>query len=772
MRKILPSFAWMIMLVLLVIALSWLLRNGIPNPSPVSSSEPMPTHTSFAPVPIIATSTAQATPQLLPTPTPDNINVQVALLPQVTFRLPESLPYSPDQLTLYRQIVPESVNLTNAQQIAQILQIQNAEPVQQPQSNETGYSPSLMRLSNGWQELTFQNFYNHFTYVRAPQLTANATPLTEQQQIERAAAYLEQLGLLNQPYRAQAAQTNGFGVRFIPLLNNLPVYFSIGTQDEDWLSIFFDQAGNINSMSARLRDFTPIGEYPLLSAAQAWQRLNAPNGLEHARYAVLSPKVGEPARVWLPTYEPGVPVDLYGYLSVNNPEDGSHSQVVTINNWVIANPPAELLALYAPNANAPIVHLQGMFTMNNGDYTQFNVQNWDMLPASASMRFVRGYLQRTQEPIFIADNGETLRLPYLPAAIPDGARLEISGLPDPKQPDILHWHYLASGDYGYTYQQSQTCFGGGGGGGGNEDKALPADFGGGSLANFNPQGSANVVTHQEPNAMTAAIGTSINGVRAKVYVQRFVNTLGQPQLHYSAWIEPDEIFENGAALTLGGNLQGLDTYVNLPVNLWGVIKEPDPSLLPSGMPADVYLWVERYEPLYPNARLAEFAGTLARVTLDSGTTVVVLNTAENTPYLLETSLLYGADEAFVGRPGDLVEIEGYLTGDIFENYPILSVVSAGTSPDGIVSSAQIYDWTPPFNDFESPAQIQGVITIEEVELAYSGVYLDGCLPNSDVHAEDLADWLVLQPIWVFRGTFDDGRLFVVQVQALPDAFLK
>ncbi len=34
-----------------------------------------------------------------------------------------------------------------------------------------------------------------------------------------------------------------------------------------------------------------------------------------------------------------------------------------------------------------------------------------------------------------------------------------------------------------------------------------------------------------------------------------------------------------------------------------------------------------------------------------------------------------------------------------------------------------------------------------------------------------APWLYVQPIWRFTGTFEDGRPFEVQVQALQDEYL-
>jgi hypothetical protein len=33
-------------------------------------------------------------------------------------------------------------------------------------------------------------------------------------------------------------------------------------------------------------------------------------------------------------------------------------------------------------------------------------------------------------------------------------------------------------------------------------------------------------------------------------------------------------------------------------------------------------------------------------------------------------------------------------------------------------------------------------------------------------------FLTVQPVWVFTGHFDDGRIIVIQVQALPEEYLQ
>ena len=66
--------------------------------------------------------------------------------------------------------------------------------------------------------------------------------------------------------------------------------------------------------------------------------------------------------------------------------------------------------------------------------------------------------------------------------------------------------------------------------------------------------------------------------------------------------------------------------------------------------------------------------------------------------------------------------------------------------------------------------LQGRVTIESVELAYSAISLDRCSPGDEYNP--VMAGLYAQPVWVFKGYFEDGRRFEIQVQALPDEYLK
>jgi len=70
----------------------------------------------------------------------------------------------------------------------------------------------------------------------------------------------------------------------------------------------------------------------------------------------------------------------------------------------------------------------------------------------------------------------------------------------------------------------------------------------------------------------------------------------------------------------------------------------------------------------------------------------------------------------------------------------------------------------------STQEIQGNTTVDQVELVYAAAFLERCSNLATTNPAD-APWLVVQPVWRFTGRLDDGRVFEIQVQALPDEYL-
>jgi hypothetical protein len=154
--------------------------------------------------------------------------------------------------------------------------------------------------------------------------------------------------------------------------------------------------------------------------------------------------------------------------------------------------------------------------------------------------------------------------------------------------------------------------------------------------------------------------------------------------------------------------------------------------------------------------------------------VVLFTTSGGESYVLKSSVDFQpADANIIGRLGDVIEIEGYIIPDQqIGDYLLLKDTAGSAQPDGIADSAQVNVWDHSQDQSSNPgAFLQGQVTIDTIELAYDAINLDRCQASA---AEDpnVAPWLYVQPMWEFKGHFEDGRRFILQVQALPDEYLK
>ena len=183
--------------------------------------------------------------------------------------------------------------------------------------------------------------------------------------------------------------------------------------------------------------------------------------------------------------------------------------------------------------------------------------------------------------------------------------------------------------------------------------------------------------------------------------------------------------------------------------------------------------MSRIEPVYPGEQIQVWTGTEQILTLD-GKEVVLFTTSSGESYVLKSSVDYQpADANIIGRLGDLIEIEGYVIPDQqLGGYLLLKDTAGSAQPDGVADSAQVNVWDHSQDPSSNPgAVLQGRVTIDTIELAYDAVNLDRCQASA---ADDpnLAPWLYVQPMWVFNGHFEDGRRVFIQVQALPDEYLR
>ena len=236
-------------------------------------------------------------------------------------------------------------------------------------------------------------------------------------------------------------------------------------------------------------------------------------------------------------------------------------------------------------------------------------------------------------------------------------------------------------------------------------------------------------------------------------------------------VEPGVLSLEGWYYRLEGTgLVGIEQFQNLPIKIWGRV-----SRIQDGSPV---INVDRFGEAYPGLRIQAWIGTQSVITLE-GKDLILFTTQSGAQYVLKNSIGCGAN-CLVGPGGGSIILEGVaIPGKTFGGYPVISELSTSmvnglTDLSGYpITSNQPYviDHTQETGGgFNTDQYLVGKVTIDQVELAYTAILLLHC---SSTAADDpmLRPWLYVQPVWVFKGYFEDGRLFEIQVQALPAQYL-
>jgi hypothetical protein len=746
------GLAWSGAALLVVALLAWSIRNLLPSQQ-LPESTPLSLATE-SPAPAVTSSpasAAQSASPAAPAPqpaAPGEIAQPVGLFPSTEFSFAAQFPESPATIQLYRQGLSEPVTIESARAIAASLGV-NGEVYQS--TGEGG--ETILEVSDGSKLVRFIGTTGVFVYVDSLRQRQEFLPAGQQleDRVNAALGFLQAHDLLDHPYRVAGVDVQPGMVDLLPELEGRPVIFGIGDQPggSGWASVELSADLQPSAAYYTRQQFEPVGEYPLLNARQAWERLSGSDPLSYAQYAVLAPSQPSTYRDWLRQYAPGEFLHLFGYAIRMTAAEPGGSDLVTLGN----------LALRGDTSGIPmsrLVHLWGVTEAGENGVLWFNLQGWEL--STLEDTYLTGKISRQGEQVFFNSDGTRYLLPDAPVDLPDQLTLQGWGIILPDSPARFEWSSLSSGEYPSTYSMTRACGGGGGGGGGGPENA---NFGGGSLKLPYLQSGARP-TPSAP-ASQFQIGQRVEGWAGTVYlsdfqeaggVRREISFATQPGFEFNEWF---------AFYLQGGGLAGVEAYQNLPVRVWGQV-----SGFNQGLPL---IEVERFEPLYPGVALQEFAGTQSEISID-GQPALLLTTQDGAQYIEEQSLGYG-EQNRIGRPGDLVETEGYLVPDkTLGGYPVIRATSGGFPPDGVVTSAQVQVIDMGLGGgVDLSSAMAGQVIIDSIELAYTAVTLQNC-PPMGMDEEFLAKYLTMQPVWVFKGTFEDGRRFEAQVQALPDEYLE
>jgi len=684
----------------------------------------------------------------------------VSQFPNLEFTFASELPSSPESMTVYRQQLSEAVTADTARQVADQWGVAGGVY----SSPSEGMNDVIFDVMDGARTIRFLNFPDQFIYAVgyvSPDYGSalmDSGPLpTFDEQVAIASNFLKPLGILDLPYQTTPLETERGMVAFIPLLDGFPIVQEIGVDRSNigWIDVKVNTPGQVTMVEYSHHDFQPVGNYRILTAQQAWDRFTNDSNLQHSRYAVLSPEASNTYQAWVRKYQPGQQADLYGWVNTYQPVDSSLPPLIMINNLPIIGDISSMIP--ANQYDVSFVHAWGQIQGSSTDGIALNLAGWEV--STLTDDYITGTLTTQSGQTQLVTIGRKLILTDPPSDIPDGTQVGIQGVVLGGNPPVLNWQFIDTGQIPFSYGASNSCGGGGGGGNATSD----ANFGGGTFTLLNLGGQNEPVPTQVN--LPYQPGDEITAVSGTVYVTRHIYLGGSTSTEVIFTPDPSSgINQDWAYSLIGDNLSGIDQYNNLPIRLWGLIDRLDNNI--------VYIDVTRYEPVYPSEQIQVWTGTEQILTLD-GQSVVLFTTSVGKSYVLKSSLDWGAEGNIIGRLGDLIEIEGYIIPDQqVGGYLVLKDTAGSTQPDGVADSAQVSVWDHSQDPSSNPgAVLQGKVSIDNVELVYDAINLDRCQASA---ADDpnMAPWLFVQPMWVFNGHFEDGRRFIVQVQALSDEYLK
>jgi hypothetical protein len=758
-KNVFRGFTWVALSAALVLVLVWSIRTlpEVPTGAPEKTTPTL--QNTPAPANPEGPRPDQEQPTMLPEASPAPQIETSAEFPKAQFIMQATLPDEPNQVTVYTQGLPAPADLDAIHQMAAFFGLQGS-IYQRP--SESSDHPVYV-ATDGFQTLTFAYGSSEiFDYTQDySSILANNQNAPDFAQASQAAeTFLKEHGLLDLPYNIQIIPGEPGGVRFVRLLDERPVVFGIGHNPSlvD-LDVIVGPNGDISQLSYAARRYKPAGEFPILSAAEAWQSFLSGQARTRFRYSVNPENpAGSGLIAWLRPYPEGQRVDLYTYPSLLQPADAGGAPLTYVGNWPVKG---EKAALFASQLSPyDFLHTWGTFQADEAGRRSFYLQGWEVSPLEDL--YLDGAIERQGEAAWLVSDQGRFLLPEPPDGLENGTQANVRGVR--QDGDVLDWSLIQAGqpaDSGYGMMDA--CGGGGGGGGGES-------IGGGIFraVTLIPQTAGATST---PLALLGPYraGDRVEALSGKldVLVSQLADGSQQTELHI--WIKPEEKDGTywGARLE-GPQTGGMQNLYTLPVTVWGKVTGFDEEGLP-------IIEVERFEETYPGLRVQAWLGTWQAVKLE-GAQVLLFTPQDGTSYVLERSIDYGPESA-IGRPGERVIIEGLaIPGKSFGGYPVIDELGGSMGGDlkdlsgYVITSNQPRTMEPPPGR-SGEDLFQGKATVEQVELIYAAASLQNC---GDLEMTDPqgAPWLYVQPVWRFTGHLEDGRLFEIQIQALTEEYLR
>jgi LysM repeat protein len=378
-----PTLRWVTLMVLLVVVLSWSIKTLIPAPQPAINATPVasavPTSTTSPDIPSEESNT--------PVPQESGFDYRDAKL-----FLQRPLPDSPASAHVYvLNKEHQPATLEQARTLADRFGIQG-EVYTEPNYifNTTNYV-----FSDGKQALSV---YSDRSFIYLSDLTqtnyiSTNTPNDNAEVIIR--EFLQTRGF-DFPYRIFLSDFfTGYIVQ--PLApDSIPMQFESFTPPS--MTVMLDANGDVLRVDASLMSYdpTPVGEYGIISAQEAFDKLLNDNVLVGKMEFVHSAE--QPMQDWYRSYPDNQPVTVYGHISVYPSADGGTPALVLVDGVpVIGNTTGmEALERYT------FVQVNGQYIVEN-DIRKLNVESWDRKVVETSL--TGSWSQQGDQIILTSNNG-------------------------------------------------------------------------------------------------------------------------------------------------------------------------------------------------------------------------------------------------------------------------------------------------------------------------------------------------------------------------------
>ncbi|MDQ2691439.1 MAG: LysM peptidoglycan-binding domain-containing protein [Chloroflexota bacterium] len=351
-----PTLRWVALMVLLGLVLSWSIRSLIPAPQPAVANTP-------APGVLLTPSSAPTTlseENATPATGADGYDFRGAQL-----YLETTLPASPTAAHVYLLKQDEAATEEQARALANRFGIQG-EVYTAPNYvfNTTDYV-----ISDGKQSLQVYS-QRYFSYTANIAKTIKLSTNTPHENAEEIIGeFLETRGFV---FRFSILPSDSYDAYIVrPLApDSIPMQYESYTWPA--LRVTLDENGQVLSVDATLMDYdsTPVGEYGIISAQEAFEKVLDDSAMSGKMEFVNSPD--QEMRDWFRSYPDDQPVTAFGNITQFPPAHADTPPLVLFNGVPVLGNTSGLDSL----DHYTFVKATGQYTIENG-IRKFNVETWD-----------------------------------------------------------------------------------------------------------------------------------------------------------------------------------------------------------------------------------------------------------------------------------------------------------------------------------------------------------------------------------------------------------